>query len=71
MTMTQQERQALQDNWDQAKTQLQGQFPDLSEDDLQQGRSSPDQLADMISQRTGQDVTQVEQSLKSIAQQYT
>jgi uncharacterized protein YjbJ (UPF0337 family) len=71
MTMTEQERQALQDNWNQAKDQVRAQFPDVTDDDLNQGQSSPDQLADTISQRTGQDRSSVEQSLKGIAQQFT
>ena len=71
MTMNQQERDALSQNWDQAKTQIQSQFPDLSEQDLQSGQSSPDQLASKIAQKTGQDQSQVEQQLRQVAQQFS
>ena len=70
MTMTQQERDALTQNWDQAKTQIQSQFPGLSDQDLQAGQSSPDQLASRIAQSTGQDQNQVEQQLRQVAQQF-
>jgi len=71
MTMTQQERDALNQNWDQAKGQIQAQFPGLSEQDLQAGQSSPDQLASRIAQQTGQDQNQVEQQLRQVAQQFS
>lgn len=71
MTMTQQERDALTQNWDQARGQIQGQFPGLNEDDLNQGKSSPDQFASVIAQKTGQDQKAVEQQLRQVAQQYT
>jgi hypothetical protein len=71
MTMTQQERDALTQNWDQAKAQIQSQFPNLSEQDLQAGQSSPDQLASRIAQQSGQDQNQVEQQLRQVAQQFT
>ena len=70
MTMNQQERDALSQNWDQAKAQIQGQFPDLTEQDLQQAQSAPDQLATTIANRTGQDQNQVEQQLRQVAQQF-
>ena len=68
MTMTQQEKDALRTNWDQARTQVQGQFPGVTDDDLD---NSGDQLPDVIASRTGQDRAAVEKSLKQIAQQYT
>lgn len=71
MTMTQQERDALSQNWDQAKTQIQSQFPGMSEQDLASGQSSPDQLASRIAQSTGQDQNQVEQKLRQVAQQFS
>lgn len=71
MTMTQQERDALSQNWDQARSQIQSQFPGLSDDDLNQGQQSPDQFASRVAQKTGQDQSQVEQSLRQIAQQFS
>jgi uncharacterized protein YjbJ (UPF0337 family) len=71
MTMTQQEKDALQQNWSEAKEQIKSQFPDVTDDDLNQAQSSPDQFASTVAQRTGQDQSSVESSLKSIAQQYT
>jgi uncharacterized protein YjbJ (UPF0337 family) len=71
MTMNQQEKDALSQNWEQAKSQIQSQFPDLSEQDLQSGQSSPDQLASKIAQKTGQDQSQVEQQLRQVAQQFS
>ena len=64
--MNQQAKDALRNNWDQAKSQVQAQFPDVTEDDL----TDAEQAADKISRRTGQDRSQVEQSLGQIAQQY-
>jgi uncharacterized protein YjbJ (UPF0337 family) len=70
MTMTQQERDALTQNWDQAKAQIQSQFPQVSDDDLNSARQNPDQLVDTIANSSGQDRTQVEQGLRSVAQQF-
>jgi uncharacterized protein YjbJ (UPF0337 family) len=70
MTMNQQERDALSQNWDQVKSQIQSQFPDVSEQDLQSGQSNPDQLASKIASATGQDQNQVEQQLRQFAQQF-
>ena len=70
MTMKQTERDALTQNWDQAKSQVQAQFPDLNEDDLNQGRSNPDGLVQRITEKTGQDQSSVERSLGEIAGQY-
>jgi uncharacterized protein YjbJ (UPF0337 family) len=71
MTMTQQEKDALSQNWDQAKSQIQSQFPGVNEDDLNSARQNPDQLASTIANRTGQDQNQVEQTLRQVVQQFT
>jgi len=71
MTMTQQERDALTQNWDQAKSQMQGQFPGLTDQDFEQGRQAPDQFASTVAQKTGQDQNQVEQQLRQIAQGFS
>jgi uncharacterized protein YjbJ (UPF0337 family) len=68
MTMTQQDKDVLSQNWDQAKAQVQSQFPVVTEDEL---NSTPDQISDIIVGKTGQDRSQVEKALKQIAQQYT
>ena len=70
MTMNQQEKDALSQNWDQAKTQIQSQFPGVTEDDLNSGKSDPSKLAQTIADRTGEAKTQVESALKQVAQQY-
>ena len=70
MTFTKQDKDALSKNWDQAKSQIKSQFSGVTDDDLEQGRSNPDQLASTIATRTGQDQATVEQSLHSVAQQY-
>jgi hypothetical protein len=67
MTMTQQEKDALRQNWTQAKQQVAQQFPNANLDD----NADPDQVANDIAAKTGQDVNDVEKSLKQIAQQYT
>ena len=67
MTMTQQEKDALRQNWSQAKQQVAQQFPNANLDD----NADPDQVASDIAAKTGQDVNDVEKSLKQIAQQYT
>lgn len=67
MAVDQQTRDALRQNWEQAKTQFQGQFPALREDDLQQ--QDPERLVQAISQRTGQSQSQVEQQVRQVAQQ--
>ena len=71
MTMTQQEKDALSQNWDQAKSQVQSQFPGVTDSDLSAGQSDPDQLAETIASKTGQDKEQVAKSLKQIAKQYS
>jgi hypothetical protein len=68
MTMTQQERDALSQNWDQARSQIEGQFPGLTDDDFNQGRQNPDQFAATVASKTGQDQSQVEQTLRQVAQ---
>ena len=68
MTMNQQDKDALTQNWDQAVTQITSQFPGVSPTDLESGRSNPDQLVDTLANSSGQDRSQVEQTLKSVAQ---
>jgi len=70
-TFSQKDKDALSQNWDQAKGQLQSQFPGVEESDLESGRQNPEQLAQVIAQKTGQDQNQVEQSLLTVAQQYS
>ena len=71
MTMNQKDRDALNQNWDQARSQIQSQFPDLTDDDLNSGQQNPDQLVDRVAQNTGQERTAVEQQFKAIADQYS
>ena len=69
MTMSQQDRQALQQNWDQAKSQIKSQFPDLSDDDLDE--SNPDQLISRVASVTGKDRSEVERQLSQVAQGFS
>ena len=43
--------------------------PGLQEQDLQQGKSNPDQLVQTIAQKSGQDQQQIEQTLMQVVQQ--
>ena len=70
MTMTQQEKDALSQNWDQAKSQVQSKFPNVTEDELGDG-SSVDQVSGAIAARTGQAPAEIEKSLKEIAKQFS
>lgn len=70
MSMTQADKDTLQQNWQQAKPQIQSQFSGVTESDLQVGQTDVDQLVSNISDRTDQSKTAVEKSLKDIAQQY-
>jgi len=65
MTMNQDQKQALQQNWEQAKNQVRSTFQGVTDEDL----SDPSTAADRIAQRTGQDRNQVEQQLSRIAEQ--
>ena len=67
MTMTQQERYALQQNWDQAKGQIKAKFQGLTDDDLQDSTS----VSDRIAQRTGEGRDKVEAKIREVAQQFT
>lgn len=70
MTMNQQTKDALSQNWDQVKSQIQSQFPGVTEDDLNAARNDPGSLAQTVADRTGQDRSQVEQQLQQVAQQF-
>jgi hypothetical protein len=68
MGMTQKQKDALTKNWSQAKSQVKSQFG-VGDDDL--SSSDPDQVVETISNKTGQDRSEVERNLGSIADQYT
>ena len=65
----QQTKQHLQQNFEQIKPQLKQVFPALQEQDLQQGKSNPDQLVQTIAKKSGQDQQQIEQTLMQVVQQ--
>lgn len=65
----QQTKQHLQQNFEQIKPELKQAFPALQEQDLQQGKSNPDQLVQTIAQKSGQDQQQIEQTLMQVVQQ--
>ena len=64
--LDQQTRQQLQSKFQQIKPQLKGQFSDLTDQDLEVGRSDPDTLIDTISRKTGQNRETVEQSVRKL-----
>ena len=65
--MNQNDQNALSQNWDQAKEQIKSQFG-VTDDDVATGQTSPDQLSDVLANKTGQDRNEVEKQLSSIAQ---
>jgi hypothetical protein len=67
MTMTQQEKDALRNNWEAAKSQIAQKFPNVNADDL---GNDPDRASSTLASKTGQDASQVEATLKQVAQQY-
>lgn len=70
MTMKQEDRQALTDNWDQAKEQIRSQFPGVTDEDLNAAKSNPDSAVSKFAQASGQTEDQVRQQLTNVAQQY-
>ena len=68
MTLNQQDKDTLIQNWEGTKTQIKAQFPDVSDADLERAQRNPDQLTSAITDRTGQDPTEVEQALKGFVQ---
>jgi len=71
MTMNQQDRDALTQNWDQAKEQIRSQFPGVTDADLDAARSNPDQAVSTLANKTGQTEDQVRQALSNVAQQFS
>lgn len=67
MPMNPQDTQNFRQNWSAMRSQVQSQFPGLTEDDLNQGASDPDQLAERIAAQTGQSVDAVCQQLAQMA----
>ena len=65
--MNQQDRDSLSQNWEQAKTQIKAQFPDVTDDELASGQNDPDALVSAIASRTGQDETQVRSQVEALA----
>jgi len=66
MTLSQQDKKTLKENWEQAKTQIKATFPDLDESSL---GSEPDVTT--LTQEAGLPQEQVEAQLHQIAQQYS
>lgn len=66
--LDQQTKSQLSQKFDQIKPQLQQQFSDLSEQDLQAGRSDPDQLVKTIADKSGMPSSAIEQQLKTLVQ---
>ncbi len=66
--LDQQTKTQLKDKFEQLKPQLMQRFSGLTDQDLQSGKSDPDQLVQTIAQKTGQQSTQIEQQLKTLVQ---
>ncbi len=66
--LDQQTKSQLMQKFDQLKPQLQQQFSDLTEEDLQAGKSDPDQLVTKISTKSGMPSSAIEQQLKTLVQ---
>lgn len=64
--LDQQTRQQLQSKFQQIKPQLKGQFSDLTDQDLDVGRTDPDTLIDTISRKSGQGRDAVEQTVRKL-----
>jgi hypothetical protein len=56
----------VKENWDRVKDQLRSEYPQLEDDDLD---GEPDEVADKIAERTGQNRETVEASMGAIAGQ--
>ena len=73
MGMTQEEKTALSENWEQAKVQVRSQFAGVNDDDLDDGQGNApdiDQLKATLAEKAGVSATDAENSLKRIAKQY-
>lgn len=66
--LDQQTKTQLTEKFDQLKPTLQQQFSDLTEQDLQAGKSDPDQLVKKISEKSGTPAMAIEQQLKTLVQ---
>ncbi len=66
--LDQQTRTQLTEKFDQIKPQLQQQFSELSDQDLEAGKSDPDQLVTKISEKSGMPSAAIEQQLKTLVQ---
>lgn len=66
--LDQQTKSQLMQKFDQLKPKLQQQFSDLTEEDLQAGKSDPDQLVKKLSDKSGMPSSAIEQQLKTIVQ---
>jgi hypothetical protein len=64
--LDQQTRQQLQSRFREIKPQLKGQFTDLTDQDLEVGRTDPDTLIDTISRKSGQGRDAVEQTVRKL-----
>jgi uncharacterized protein YjbJ (UPF0337 family) len=66
--LDQQTKSQLMQNFDQLKPKLKQQFSDLTEEDLQAGKSDPDQLVKKLSDKSGMPSSAIEQQLKTLVQ---
>ena len=65
-----QTRQQLQTKFQQVKPQLKQHFSGVTDQDLDQWRSDPDQLIETISNKPGQPTSQVEQEIRTLVSSY-
>jgi enoyl reductase-like protein len=69
MTVQQQTRQALSQNWDQAKNKIRQAFPDAHDDDF--NAADPDAFVASYASRTGKPMTDIERQLDQVARNQT
>ena len=69
MTVQQQTRQALSQNWNEAKNKIRQAFPDAHDDDF--NTSDPDAFVASYAARTGRPATDIERQLDQVASNKT
>lgn len=66
--LDQQTKSQVMQKFDQLKPKLQQEFSDLTEEDLQAGKSNPDPLVKKLSDKSGMPSSAIEQQLRTLVQ---
>ena len=64
--LDQQTKQQLQQKWQQVKPQVKQTFPGVTDADLDKTNGDADRLSSTIEQKTGQDRTQIERTIRQL-----